>query len=49
MGRETQPAAYRQADSLKDANWSDFVANMREWFQDCLKLYSLRRLVNGKT
>jgi hypothetical protein len=28
--------------------WSDFVANMREWFQDCLKLYSLRRSVNGK-
>jgi len=23
--------------------WSDFVANMREWFQDCLKYYSLRQ------
>lgn len=23
--------------------WPDFVANMREWFQDCFKLYSLRR------
>ena len=23
--------------------WPDFVANMREWFQDCLKLYSLRK------
>jgi hypothetical protein len=21
--------------------WSDFVANMREWFQDCLKYYSM--------
>jgi hypothetical protein len=25
--------------------WSDFVENMREWFQDCLKLYSFRRSV----
>ncbi len=23
--------------------WSDFVANMREWFQDCFKHYSLRQ------
>jgi len=28
--------------------WPDFVANMREWFQDCLKLYSLRRSTNEK-
>ena len=27
--------------------WSDFVANMREWIQDCLKLYSMRRSANG--
>ena len=29
--------------------WPDFVANMREWFKDCLRLYSLRRSVNEKT
>jgi hypothetical protein len=23
--------------------WPDFVANMREWFQDCLGYYSLNR------
>ena len=28
--------------------WSDFVGNMREWFQDCFKLYSLRRSTNEK-
>ena len=28
--------------------WPDFVANMREWFQDCLKVYSLRRLSSEK-
>ena len=28
--------------------WFDFVANMREWFQDCLKVYSFRRST-GKT
>ena len=27
--------------------WSDFIANMREWTQDCLKLYSMRRSANG--
>ncbi len=27
--------------------WSDFVANMREWIQDCLNLYSMRRSANG--
>ena len=23
--------------------WPDFVANMRDWFQDCLKYYSMRK------
>ncbi len=27
--------------------WSDFVANMREWFQDCLKYYSMRKSESG--
>jgi hypothetical protein len=29
--------------------WPDFVANMREWFKDCLRFYSLRKLDNDKT
>jgi len=29
--------------------WPDFVTNMREWLNDCLRLYSLRRSDNDKT
>ena len=29
--------------------WPDFVANMREWFNDCLRLYSIRRSIDEKT
>ena len=27
--------------------WPDFVANMRDWFQDCLKYYSMRKSESG--
>jgi hypothetical protein len=27
--------------------WPDFVANMREWIQDCLKYYSMRKSESG--
>ncbi len=27
--------------------WPDFVTNMREWFQDCLKYYSMKKSESG--
>lgn len=29
--------------------WSDFVQNMREWFQDCLKYFSVRKSGNKES